>query len=376
MRNSKNARLLVAATLLAVSLSSHAQIKLGVSGPIEGSNAASMLELLKGAELYLDRVNETGGIAGQKVVLVARNDDFKVEKTVEVVKKLIEEDQVTALFLVRGTPHNQAILPLVEKHQVPLIAPSTGAIAFHEPVNKYVFNVRTAYQLEAEKLIALLQTIGIVRIAVLHVGDGFGRDVLVGLNRGFASAKLTPLVIREFDRDAATKDNQEFMKPVLGDVLQKDPQLVVVIGAGLAVKNAVVALRAAGSTTQIATVSNNASTGFIKLLDKYSAGVIVSQVFPNERNGSTAMVREARSIASAKQVTLTPAMMEGYAAAKVAVKGLQNAGKTPTRASLLKALDNLKEFDMGDVTIGYSPTDHTGMDTTDLSIITRGVFLR
>ena len=375
MSNSR-IKVAAAAALLALSVQGHAQIKLGVSGPIEGGNAASMLELLKGAELYLDHVNITGGIAGQKIVLVARNDDFKVEKTVEAVKKLIEEDQVTALFLVRGTPHNQAILPLVDKHQVPLIAPSTGAIVFHEPVNRYVFNVRTAYQLEAEKLIALLQTIGIVRIAVLHVGDGFGRDVLVGLNKGFVAAKLQPLVIREFDRDAATKDNQEFMKPVLRDILQKDPQLVVVIGAGLAVKNAVVALRAAGSNTQIATVSNNASTGFIKLLDKYSAGVIVSQVFPNERNGSTAMVREARTIAAAAKVTLTPAMMEGYAAAKVAVRGLRDAGKVPTRASLQKALENMKAFDMGDITIGYSPSDHTGMDTTDLSIITRGVFLR
>jgi len=373
-----NSRIKVAAavSLLALSVQGHAQIKLGVSGPIEGSNAASMLELLKGAELYLEHINSTGGIAGQRIVLVARNDDFKVEKTVEVAKKLIEEDQVIALFLVRGTPHNQAILPLVEKHQVPLIAPSTGASVFHVPVNKYVFNVRTAYQLEAEKLIALLQTIGIVRIAVLNVGDGFGRDVLVGLNKGFVAAKLQPLVVREFDRDAATKDNQEFMKPVLPDILQKDPQLVVVIGAGLAVKNAVVAIRAAGSNTQIATVSNNASTGFIKLLDQYSSGVIVSQVFPNERNGSTAMVREARGIAAAAKVTLTPAMMEGYAAAKVAVRALRDAGKVPTRASLLKALDNLKEFDMGDITIGYSPTDHTGMDTTDLSIITRGVFLR
>src|SRR5262245_40743968 len=108
-----------AAALLALSLAAHAQIKLGVSGPIEGGNAASMLELLKGAEIYLDHVNQTGGVAGQRVELVTRNDDFKVEKTVEVAKKLIEEDQVHALFLVRGTPHNQAILPLIEKHQVP-----------------------------------------------------------------------------------------------------------------------------------------------------------------------------------------------------------------------------------------------------------------
>jgi len=365
-----------AAALLALSFAAHAQIKLGVSGPIEGGNAASMLELLEGAELYIDHVNQTGGVAGQRVELVTRNDDFKVEKTVEVVRKLIEEDQVTALFLVRGTPHNQAILPLVEKHQVPLIAPSTGASVFHAPVQKYVFNVRTAYQLEAEKLVGLLQTIGINRIAVLHVGDGFGRDVLVGLNKGFASANLKPLLIREFDRDAATRDSQDFMKPVLGDMLKSDPQLVVVIGAGLAVKNATLAFRAAGSGTQIATVSNNASTGFIKLLGEHAGGVIVSQVFPNERNGSTALVREARTLAVEKKIVLTPAMMEGYAAAKVAVRALRDAGKSPTRASLHKALEGMKAFDLGDVSVSYSPSDHTGIETTDLSIITRGVFLR
>lgn len=369
-------KMLALAALLAMSMCGHAQIKLGVSGPIEGPNAASMLELLKGAELYIDQVNKAGGVAGKTIVLVTRNDDFKVEKTVEVVKKLIEEDQVTALLLVRGTPHNQAILPLVERHQVPLIGPSTGASVFHTPVSKYVFNVRTAYQLEAEKLVALLKTISITKIGVLHVGDSFGRDVLVGLNKGLAAADIKPLVIREFDRDAATKDNQEFMKPVTADLAKSNPQVIIVIGAGLAVKNAIVALRAAGVTAQIATVSNNASTGFIKLLDKNASGVIVSQVFPNERTGSTALVREAKSLAGERKLVLTPAMMEGYAAAKVAVKGLKDAGASPTRASLQKALENLRSFDMGDAIIGYSPTDHTGMEFTDLSIISRGGFVR
>src|SRR4051812_43163958 len=91
----------------------HAQIKLGISGPLEGSNAGSMLELVKGAEIYLASVNEKGGVAGKRVTLIARNDDFKVEQTVKVARKLIEEDGVIALMLVRGTPHNEAILPLV-----------------------------------------------------------------------------------------------------------------------------------------------------------------------------------------------------------------------------------------------------------------------
>lgn len=367
----------VAAIVLStIAVCGHAQIKLGVSGPIEGSNAASMLELIKGAQLYLDMTNRAGGVRGQRVEMITRNDDFKVEKTVEVVKKLLDEDRVTALFLIRGTPHNQAILPMVESYQVPLIAPSTGASAFHDPVLKYVFNVRTAYRLEAEKLVALLQTTGYSRIGVLHVGDGFGQDVLVGLKKGLSTANIQPVLVREFDRDAATKDNRDFMAPVLPEMLKSDAQVFIVVGAGLAVKNAVAALRDGGSTARIATVSNNASSGFIKLLDKNAEGVIVSQVFPNERNGSTGLVREARSLARAEQMELTPAMMEGYTAAKVAVKALQGAGKVPTRVSLQKSLESMRNYDLGGVTISYSPTSHTGLTTTDLSIINRGAFQR
>ncbi|MDX2220694.1 MAG: ABC transporter substrate-binding protein [Burkholderiales bacterium] len=357
--------------------SAAAQIKLGISGPLEGKNAGSMLEVVKGAEIYINQVNANGGVNGQKIQLIARDDNFEVQKTVTVVTRLIEQDNVVALMLVRGTPHNQAILPLIEKHQVPLIGPSTGAMVFHQPVNRYVFNVRTAYQLEAEKLVALLKTTGLHRIAVLNVADGFGRDVLKGLNSGFAKQNLQPAVELEFDREAATKDSTDFMKPVLDRLVKSDPQVIVVIGAGLAVKNAIVALRNAGSEARIATVSNNASTAFIKLLDKHARGVIVSQVFPDEKSLTQPFVREAQMAAFKHKVTLTQGMLEGFAAAKIAVRGLRNAGTPVTRAGLQRALDNLGTFDLGDMAINYSPTDHTGLDMTDLSIITRDkTFLR
>lgn len=376
MKTKGLARAVAAATLLALAGASQAQIKLGVSGPTEGSNAPSMLEVLRGAQLYVDLANRTGGVGGVKVEIVARNDDFKVDKTVEMAKKLIEEDKVLALLLVRGTPHSQAVLPLLEQHQIPLIAPSTGATVFHEPVNKFVFNVRTPYRLEAEKLVKLLQTTGVTRIGVLHVGDGFGKDVLAGLNKGFESASLKPVLVREFDRDAASKDTMDFMAPVLQDMVKSEAQVFVVVGAGLAVKNAVAALREGGSTARIATVSNNASTGFIKLLGPNADGVIVSQVFPNERTANTPLVREALNAATQQKIELTPAMMEGYAAAKVAVQALRHSGKKPTRESLQKALENMKEYDLGGVSVGYSPTDHTGLTMTDLSIIKRGTFQR
>ncbi len=368
---------LAAVALAAASLAARAELKLGISGPLEGKNAGSMLEIVKGANIYVNQVNLAGGIAGQRVQIVARDDNFEVPKTVDAVKHLIEVDNVLALMLVRGTPHNEAILPLLAQHKIALVAPSTGAMIFHKPVNHYVFNVRTAYQLEAEKLVALLKTSGMHKIAVLHVDDGFGKDVLIGLKSGFIESNLQPAVIVAFDREAASKDTTDFMKPVLPTLLKADPQIVVVVGAGLAVKNAVFALRAAGSSAKIATLSNNASTAFIKLMGPHARGIIVSQVFPDEKSLTNAFVREAQQTAFKNKVTLTPGMMEGYAAAKVVVKALKDAGPSPSRASVLKALESMQKFDMGDISVSYSPGDHTGLDITDLSIITKDqAFLR
>jgi ABC-type branched-subunit amino acid transport system substrate-binding protein len=174
----------------------------------------------------------------------------------------------------------------------------------------------------------------------------------------------------------AARDSTDFMKPLLDSLLKSDPQVIVVIGAGLAVKNAVLAIRGAGSQAKIATMSNNASTAFIKLLDKHGRGVIVSQVFPDEKSLTSPFVREAQMIAYQHKVTLTPGMMEGFAAAKVAVRALKDAGPNPTREGVVRALESMRAFDLGDLVIGYSASDHTGLEMTDLSMISPKGFLR
>ena len=120
---------------------------------------------------------------------------------------------------------------------------------------------------------------------------------------------------------------------------------------------------------QIVTMSNNAAGGFVKSMGEYARGTIVSQVFPSERSLSAPIVKEAAALAQARGVELSPAMMEGFAGAKVLVEGLRRAGPNPTGASLVAALNGLKNFDLGGMELSYGPNDHTGLDFVDLSII-------
>ena len=234
----------------------------------------------------------------------------------------------------------------------------------HEPVNPWVFNVRATYQREAARAIEHLASIGQNRIAIIETDDYFGADSAAGAMQGFAKVKLEPVL-----RQKTPRDKPDY-SAVAAEIAKLQAHAVMVIASAGNTASAVKALRAAGSRAQVVTLSNNASEGFIKLLGEHAHGVIVTQVFPNERSVSYGLIKEAQDLARAKGLPgVSPAMMEGFAAAKVLTEGLRRAGPGPTPQKLRDALESLSRYDLGGLTVSYSPSNHTGLDFADLSII-------
>ena len=340
----------------------HADILVGQTTAVTGPVAASVGETLLGVRAYLDHVNAQGGVNGEKIKLITLDDNFKPPQAAENARKLIEQDKVVALFMSRATPHTQAILPLLDKYKLALIAPSTGAMVFHQPVNPYVFNVRSSYQAEAQRAIEHLFQVTLNRVAVVHVDDSFGADCLAGALKGFESSEQKPLAIIKADRE---KPDYPAIVKELKDL---NAQAVLWIGSSVAVSGGVKALRKAGSAAQVVTVSNNASGGFVKQLGEHAHGVIVSQVFPNVRALGVPINHEATQLLKGKG-ELTPQAMEGFASAKVLVEALRRAGPKPTREKVLDALNGMQRYDLGGLELGFSPSDHTGLKYVELSII-------
>lgn len=343
-----------------------AQIRIGQTAGLTGAVAASVKEASDGARLYFDAVNARGGIGGQKLALVSLDDQFDPQRAVDNAKTLIDQG-VIALFLTRGTPHNQAILPLLTEFKVPLVGPSTGAMALHDPVHPWLFNVRATYQREAERTVRHLVQIGVQRIALVQVDDSFGQDAAAGALRGFGSA-VKPVLHDKYDR------SRPDFGPIVPRLLAADAQAVLFIGSGTAVVDGMKALRAAGSKAQLLTLSNNASAGFVKALGEVAHGVVVSQVLPPERSLGVPLVKEAHDLARARGSAapeITPALLEGFASAKVLAEGLRRAAVAGnlSRAGLQRALEGLKRYDLGGLELSYGPDDHTGLDYADLSII-------
>ncbi|WP_416763335.1 ABC transporter substrate-binding protein [Roseateles sp. So40a] len=366
--------LAAAALALGVSAAARADILIGQTAGFSGQVAASVKELTLGAKLYIDHINATGGVNGQKIDLQSLDDGFDPKRAAANAQTLIDKGAV-ALFLTRGTPHTQAVMPLLDKAQVPLIAPSTGAMLLHKPVHPYVFNVRSTYQREAERAVQLLLEMGNTRIALVQVNDTFGADGITGAMTAFNERKMKPVAHLTYEREKPD------IAGVVKQLIAADPQVVLLVASQQITADTINALRAAGSRILGATLSNNASNGFVQLLGQNAAGVIVSQVFPSERSTNLPMVRELTDLVKAKPGEsgglVTPAMMEGYASAKVLVESLKRAGKDPSRASVLRALNGMSRYDLGGMDLSFSPTDHTGTNFADIAIIDpRGRFLR
>ncbi len=331
-------RMLCAAALLALSaVGASAQILIGQTTGVTGSVAASVNETIGGAQLLIDSVNAQGGIHGEKIEILRMDDGFDVKRASENARVLIEDKKVLALFMSRGTPHSQAIIPWLDKYDVALIGPSTGAMVLHKPLQKHVFNVRATYQREAEKAVQHLLTIGLTRIAVVHVTDSFGTDALEGAMTGFAKGKAKPVVTIPADRD---KPDYKVIVPAI-----KDANAQAVVDRLRALPWSTASRRCARAArrrrwSRCRTTPPRASSSS---LGDASKGVIVTQVFPNERSLGQPMVKEAQALAQAKgQAELSPAMLEGFASAKVLVEAQRRAGPKPTRAKMVAALEGLQ----------------------------------
>ena len=354
-------RIATVVALAAIIQTSHAQILIGQTAGFTGPVGAGVKETTDGAKLYIDAINAKGGVNGQKIELLSLDDKFDPKLAQENARSLIEEKGVLAMFLTRGTPHTEAMIPLLEKYNVPLVGPSTGAMVLHKPVKKNVFNVRATYQREAEKAITHLSSMGITRIAIVYADDSFG---VAGAQNGLTAAKLQPVLLEKFDR------SKPDFGPVAPRLVQSNAQAVMMVASGAAVVDGIKAFRNAGSTAQIVTLSNNASGGFVKSLGEQGRGVIVTQVFPYERSIAYPLVKEAQDMAKARGINdVSPAMLEGFSAAKVLVEGLRRAGAKPSRDKIQLALEGIRKLDIGGLEVSYSSDDHTGLDFADLSII-------
>jgi len=171
------------------------EIKIGQIGPYSGP-ASAYGTIGKAIGAYFEKVNAEGGINGRKIKYLPQDDGYNPAKTVEMARKLVEEDEVLLVFNSLGTPSNTAIQKYMNTKKVPQLFVATGATKWGDPKNfPWTMGWQPNYQTEGRIYAQhILETKPNAKIGVLYQNDDYGKDYLKGFEDGLGDKAKTMII--------------------------------------------------------------------------------------------------------------------------------------------------------------------------------------
>ena len=388
MRISSKCRVLSAAvavtlaTLTAPSLAqkkydpgaSNTEIKIGQTMPYSGP-ASAYGTIGKVEAAYFKKVNDEGGINGSKINFISLDDAYSPTKTVEMVRRLVEQDEVLLVFGPLGTPSNTAIHKYMNEKKVPQLFVTTGATKWNDPQNfPWTMGYQPNYQAEATIYARhILQTKPNAKIGVLYQNDDYGKDYLKGLKDGLGD-KAARMIVAEV--------SYEVTDPTI------DSQIVQLQASGADVLINITTPKFAAQA-----IRKTYDIGWkpVQYLNSISSSVgAVLQPAGVEKSIGLISSNYGKDPTD-PQWDNDPAMIEwrafmkkyypegnqadsfntfGYGAARTLVQVLKQCGDNLTHDNVMKQAANLKDFDTGmglpGIRINTSPTDFAPIEAVQL----------
>lgn len=342
------------------------ELLMGQSAALSGASARLGRDYRQGALAYFAEVNRQGGVHGRRLRLISLDDRYEPALTVRNTTQLIGRDKVFALFGYVGTPTVKAVLPLIERNRIPLVAPLTGAQLLRQPHRPMVFNLRTSYQVEIDRMVDYLVRSGRHRIAVVAQNDAFGQDGLRAAHQALRRHGLKPVV------NAGVERNSGQAADAAREVQGANANGVVIVAAYPGSAAFTRELRQRGSTAQLMNVSFVGTSALqAALRSNEASGIGVAQVVPFPWNERVPVVREYQQLMRRQQdrAQFGFTSLEGFLAAKMTVEGLRRAGPAPTRQRFVAALESMGNADLGGYRVQLGPKDHNGSTFVELTFL-------
>ncbi|MDE5445196.1 ABC transporter substrate-binding protein [Bradyrhizobium sp. CSA207] len=326
-------------------------ILFGQAAALEGPSSALGQRMRQGIVAAFTEINAKGGVHGRKLQLLSRDDGYDPDRSVAQTLRLIEEDKVFALIGAVGTPTAIATIPISSARSVPFIGPFSGAEFLRDLELSNVVNIRASYGAEAEAWIKhLTEDRHFTRIGIFYQDDAFGRDGLTGVKRALAKRGLELAAEGTFERNTrAVASAWRMLK-------RAEPEAIVMVGTYGPCAEFIKLAHRSGFHPTFVNISFVGAVALARELGPEGEGVIVSQVVPFPWDRSLGLVADYQTAQKAFDPALTPdfVSLEGYLSGRLAAAALEKAGPNPTRAELLRVVNEIGRFDIGGsiVTVG------------------------
>jgi branched-chain amino acid transport system substrate-binding protein len=351
------------------------EIKIGNTNPYSGP-ASAYGTIGKALGAYFKKVNDEGGVNGRKINYISYDDSYSPPKAVEMVRKLVEQDEVAALFQTLGTPTNTAIHKYVNQQKVPHLFVATGATKWNDPKNfPWTMGWQPNYQTEGRVYAAyILKNFPDAKIGILYQNDDYGKDYRKGLHDGLGEAAKKMIVMEQ---------TYEVTDPTI------DSQIVNLKNSGANVffnvtipKFAVQAIKKAHDIGwKPAHFLNNVSSSLATVLKPAgldaSKGLITALYMKEITDPQWKNDKGFQDwVAWMKKYYPDGALDDqsnafGYTAAQAMTQVLKQCGNDVSRENIMKQAENLKNVEfpllLPGIKVNTSPTDHAPIEQEQLA---------
>ena len=363
----------VIAALLTTGVSAFAEdgvsadnVVFGQATALEGPASALGQGMKLGLEAAFTEINKAGGVKGRKLELKSVDDGYEPSKSIEVVKKLLEEDKVFALAGAVGTPTAAATQPIATAAGAPFIGAFTGAEFLREPYKPLVMNIRASYFQETEAMVEhLTKDIGASKIAIMYQDDAFGQAGLAGVKKALDKRQMQLAGEGTFERNTLA------VKAALLAIKKAQPDAVIMISPYKPAAEFIKLARQIKLDATFVNISFVGSNALAKELGPAGAGVVITQVVPFPNDASIPVVGRYQAALKASAPDAQPGFvsLEGYLVGRAIIVALEKVSGDLTRQAVVEAVQKAGTIDLGGFKLAYSPSSNRGSDQVFLTVI-------
>jgi branched-chain amino acid transport system substrate-binding protein len=326
------------------------EIKLGSSVPLSGEAQAAG-NVARGADAYFKYVDAKGGVFGRKITFKYLDDGYDPSRAVNNIIRLVQQEQVFALFSTLGTNNNLAIRKYLNQQGVPQLFVASGATTFGRDYRQYPWTIGyiPPYSEEGEVYGKyILAHVKRPKIGVLYQDDDYGRDLLAGLRKGLGTRASA--IVGKVGYDPTSSDVQ----PQIAQLKASKANVLCIFAFGKFSLQAFNGVARVGWKPQIFVNDVSAASSLMSIVPQKAANGSISIAFG--KDPAAPLWKRSKGIRLFQQILkkyggggIGPRdLSDGYyvagmAAAYTMVDTLRKAGKNLTRQSVMRAATHLSE---------------------------------